>query len=114
MSIPACAVRKRDRKISFPRRTVMKYGLLIYNDPARLPRDVASADRLSADCAAFTQAIVLIDVPDLDRALELAAAIPAAGAGADEIRPGGADGEPGCTVPACLRAGTGHPDQVPG
>src|SRR6516165_5677642 len=110
----------------------MKYALLIYNNPARLPRDVASADRLSADYAAFTQAILdsgemvggerlgrvdtatsvrvldgtasvtdgpfaetkehlggfyLIDVPDLDRALELAAAIPAAGAGAVEIRP---------------------------
>ena len=110
----------------------MKYALLIYNDPARLPRDLAAADNLVAEYAAFTQAILnsgemvsgerlgrvdtatsvrvqdgktsvtdgpfaetkehlggiyLIDVPDLDRALELAAGIPAARAGAVEIRP---------------------------
>lgn len=110
----------------------MKYALLIYNDPAAFPAEDAAADRLLAEYAAVTQAMLdsgelaggvrlaradtatsvrvrgdktsvtdgpfaetkehlggfyLIDVPDLDRALELAAALPAARTSVVEIRP---------------------------
>src|SRR5262245_574172 len=110
----------------------MKYALLIYDDPAELPRDKASGNGLMAEYAAMTEAMLdsgeltggerlarvdtatsvrvragktsvtdgpfaetkehlggfyLIDVPDLDRALELAAMIPGARTGVIEIRP---------------------------
>jgi len=110
----------------------MKYALLIYDDPAALPRDQAAGDRLMGEYAVIPQAMLdsqvmtggerlgrvdtatsvrvragktsitdgpfaetkehlggfyLIDVPDLDRALELAAMIPCARTGTIEIRP---------------------------
>jgi hypothetical protein len=110
----------------------MKYMLLIWDDPSKLPDDDAAVQKLLAAYAAFTQEIVdskewvggerlqgtdtatsvrvragkttttdgpfaetkehlggfyLLDVADLDRALELAAKIPAARTGVIEVRP---------------------------